>query len=123
MDDEARPCSQSRRVPTEIEVRHVDVGLPARDHIAEDASRASGHGPAERTVTRTQHEVAVAGAADHRSAVGRHWAQAAPETSLAQISRLREQLAQGTVERTTPMWPQRELPAGDLGCAADADAV
>jgi len=61
--------------------------------------------------------------AEHRRAIRRHRAQAGPEAGARQIAAAREQIADDMRQRLPARFAQRQVVAGELGRAADADAV
>ena len=68
-------------------------------------------------------KVGILRRADHRRAVRRHRAQAAPERRLGEIAAAREQIGQRVIERGAACVVELARIAGDFGGAADADAI
>src|SRR5690606_6346120 len=79
--------------------------------------------PAKRAVAGIEVKPFRTGTSDDGRAIGRHGAQAAPERRRLYPSGGAEQVRDGEIERAAPRRAEREVVAGDLSGAANADAV
>ncbi len=70
-----------------------------------------------------QEKAAPGRRADERRAVGRHRPQSAPETRPGGVAAAREQVADDVLQGAPARLVQRQRVAGELGGAADADAI
>ena len=106
------------------EFSRIDLGLAARHQVGQHAPGAAGHGPAERAVAGVEIEVGVA--VSRRSPAGRPASSAAGRTRTwprpRSPPRGNRSLTECSSVRRRAACSVRSI-AGELGRAADADAV
>src|SRR5690606_15944970 len=110
-------------VARDVQAFAADAGGLARDHIGQVAARTAGHGPAQGARAGVEVQVAQAGLAHHRGAVGRGRAQAGPERGLRQVAATRVEIVDHLLQGRAPARIQAQVEAGHLGHAADTDAL
>ncbi len=122
---DSRPLSLALpQIPFRSQFAHVDVRHPAGDDVGQHLGRAAGHGPAERAVAGVEIEIGVARCG--RSAAGRPASSAAARTRRSLRACRRRPGKRSPTECSSvraPRFMQPEVEAGNLGRAADADAV